>query len=232
VIAAALLAVAPSLSGLMTWDVAIYRALTLLIIACPCALVISTPVTIVSGLTAAARRGVLVKGGVFLENGRKLRWLALDKTGTLTHGKPVCTDRQSFDDTSGDALQRMASLAARSDHPVSRALAAVADTVRDSSRAAIADLHTLGVRTLMLSGDTSQSAQAVARDVGVSEVHGGLMPQDKLAWIESRLGNDGWVGMVGDGINDAPALARQRRLCHGSSRYGYGHRYGRRSADG
>src|SRR5690606_24791508 len=108
---------------------AIYRALALLIIACPCALVISTPVSIVSGLTAAARRGILVKGGVYLEDGRKLAWLALDKTGTLTHGKPVCTDLQVVQAPAGaPALPHAAellaaSLATRSDHPVSRAVA-------------------------------------------------------------------------------------------------------------
>jgi hypothetical protein len=75
-----------------SWHDWIYKALVLLVIACPCALVISTPVTIVSGLAAAARHGILIKGGVYLEEGRKLAWLALDKTGTITHGKPEQTD--------------------------------------------------------------------------------------------------------------------------------------------
>ena len=102
------------------WFGWIYKALTLLVIACPCALVISTPVTVVSGLTAAARQGILVKGGVHLEEGRHLKWLALDKTGTITHGKPVLTEMAVFLNTQVHRLA--ASLAARSDHPVSQAI--------------------------------------------------------------------------------------------------------------
>ncbi|MCY1204145.1 Cadmium-transporting ATPase [compost metagenome] len=286
---AALVAVAPPLLWSQPWFDAIYRALALLIIACPCALVISTPVSIVSGLTAASRRGVLVKGGVYLEEGRNLKWLALDKTGTLTHGKPVQTDMQDWepsDSSRQPAALVAASLAARSDHPVSLAvaaaardagktlldvadfaalpgrgvsgaidgvnfqlgnlrlmreagvsspelearmdelerqgksvialtdgsrvlaLAAVADTVKPTSAAAIADLHALGVRTLMLTGDNTHTAQAIARQVGIDEARGDQLPEDKLAAIESKLARDGRVGMVGDGINDAPALAR------------------------
>ena len=110
------------------WFGWIYKALVLLVIACPCALVISTPVTIVSGLAAAARHGILVKGGVYLEEGRKLAWLALDKTGTLTHGKPVQTDcvvLNGYDEAEVRSLA--ASLASRSDHPVSRALTDAAE---------------------------------------------------------------------------------------------------------
>jgi Cd2+/Zn2+-exporting ATPase len=87
--------VGPLLGG--SWHDWIYRGLALLVIACPCALVISTPVTIVSGLAAAARHGILIKGGVYLEEGYKLAWLALDKTGTITHGKPVLTDTVLLD---------------------------------------------------------------------------------------------------------------------------------------
>ncbi|MGE8657220.1 MAG: heavy metal translocating P-type ATPase [Achromobacter sp.] len=286
---AVLVALLPPLLWGHPWFDAIYRALALLIIACPCALVISTPVSIVSGLTAASRRGILVKGGVYLEEGRNLKWLALDKTGTLTHGKPVQTDLQDWDvcDLTREPAARIAaSLAARSDHPVSLAvanaareagqalldvddftalpgrgvsgkidgvafqlgnrrlmrelgvsdarlearvdeleqqgksvialsdgqrvlaLAAVADTVKPTSAAAIADLHALGVRTLMLTGDNSPTAQAIARQVGIDEARGDQLPEDKLAAIESKLAPAGKVGMVGDGINDAPALAR------------------------
>jgi Cd2+/Zn2+-exporting ATPase len=109
------------------WFDWVYKALVLLVIACPCALVISTPVTIVSGLAAAARLGILIKGGVYLEEGRKLKWLALDKTGTITHGKPVQTDFTVLN--GGDAARvrsLAASLASRSDHPVSRAVAQAA----------------------------------------------------------------------------------------------------------
>ncbi|WP_264460076.1 heavy metal translocating P-type ATPase [Klebsiella pneumoniae] len=107
----------------------IYRALVLLVVACPCALVISTPVSIVSGLAAAARHGILIKGGVYLEEGRKLRWLALDKTGTITHGKPAQTDFVTWGNAlASDSRSIAASLAARSDHPVSKAVAQAAQT--------------------------------------------------------------------------------------------------------
>ncbi|QNM98702.1 heavy metal translocating P-type ATPase [Chitinimonas koreensis] len=266
------------------WYDWIYKALVLLVIACPCALVISTPVTIVSGLAAAARHGILVKGGVYLEEGRKLAWLALDKTGTLTRGKPELA-RTVVLDGSDDAMQLAASLAARSDHPVSQAIAragrrdavaalevdefaalpgqgvrgriggrafllgnhrliealgvctpeletqlfaleedghsvvllsdgervkalfAVADAVKDSSREAVARLHALGIRTAMLTGDNRHTAAAVARQVGIDEARGEQLPADKLAAIE-EYARRGPVGMVGDGINDAPALAR------------------------
>src|SRR5690606_24449834 len=104
-----------------------YRALVLLVVACPCALVISTPVSIVSGLAAAARQGILIKGGVYLEEGRKLRWLALDKTGTITHGKPAQSDFVAWRSTQPAGSRSIAaSLAARSDHPVSKAVAQAA----------------------------------------------------------------------------------------------------------
>lgn len=286
---AVLVALVPPLFLGHAWLDSVYRALALLIIACPCALVISTPVSVVSGLTAAARRGILIKGGVYLEEGRKLRWLALDKTGTLTQGKPVQTDLELLHDASAGgrpALRAAVSLAARSDHPVSRALAqadhaldapldevngfaalpgrgvqgeiggerfqlgnrrlmrelgvstpdiearidayeaagktaialtdgqrvlllaAVADTLKASSAAAVADLHRLGVRTLMLTGDNTRAAQAVAAQAGIDEARGDLLPQDKLDAVEAKLDPALRVGMVGDGINDAPALAR------------------------
>lgn len=285
-VVAVLVAVVPPLAFGGEWFDWIYKALVLLVIACPCALVISTPVTIVSGLAAAARRGILIKGGVYLEGGRKLKALALDKTGTLTHGKPEQTD---FLPLIGDAQQVAAwaaSLAARSDHPVSQAIArkanregvslhevddfaalpgrgvrgridgrmlqmgnhrlakelglsevalqsqlqglerqgktaillmnettvlgifAVADTVKETSRAAVADLQALGVHTLMLTGDNQYTADAIAAQVGISEARGDQLPEDKLKTIESLIGSEGQVGMVGDGINDSPALAR------------------------
>jgi Cd2+/Zn2+-exporting ATPase len=280
-------AIVPPLALGGDWFTWIYKALVLLVIACPCALVISTPVTIVSGLAAAARMGILIKGGVYLEAGRRLAWLAFDKTGTITHGKPVQTDFEALNGWNGAEVRALAaSLASRSDHPVSRALVdaalrdgialrnvegfealagrgtqgriggklyhlgnhrlihergncsddlearltaleeqgktvivltdetsvhglfAVADTVKDNSRQAIAELHALGIRTIMLTGDNAHTARAIAAKVGIDEVRGDLLPLDKLQAIESKLGPAGAVGMVGDGINDAPALAR------------------------
>jgi Cd2+/Zn2+-exporting ATPase len=288
-------AVVPPLAMGAPWVEWIYKALVLLVIACPCALVISTPVTIVSGLAAAARRGILIKGGVYLEQGKDLSWVALDKTGTITHGKPAQTDYAMLVDEAPEARAIAASLAARSDHPVSKAVAAaaqaegialldvtefealagrgtrgrvdgedyclgnhrlihdmgacspelehrlealerqgktvvllarlgedgaavaqamfaVADTVRDTSRQAIAELHALGVKTIMLSGDNPHTAQAIGAQVGIDEARGNQLPQDKADAI-AKLAADthaarGKVGMVGDGINDAPALAR------------------------
>ncbi|MFD3301863.1 heavy metal translocating P-type ATPase [Pseudomonas alcaligenes] len=269
------------------WQEWIYRALVLLVVACPCALVISTPVTIVSGLAAAARKGILIKGGVYLESGKDLALLALDKTGTITQGKPVQTDFLPLKETDID-MHRVsaASLAARSDHPVSKALArhamdnnvslldvedfealpgrgvkgrvkgqllylgnhrlveelglcskeleltlerlerqgktvvilcsdqqplalfAVADTVKETSADAIRQLHELGVKTCMLSGDNEHTALAIAQQVGIDEARGNLLPADKLTVIADMQAQGLTVGMVGDGINDAPALAK------------------------
>ncbi|TWO68107.1 heavy metal translocating P-type ATPase [Caenimonas sedimenti] len=115
----------------LTWPQALYKALVLLVIACPCALVISTPVTVVSGLAAAARRGMLIKGGIYLESARLLKAVAFDKTGTVTEGKPKLVDWKTWGDADqGQAHQLAASLAARSDHPVSKAIAAGLDGER------------------------------------------------------------------------------------------------------
>lgn len=272
----------------LPWIVWIYKALVLLVIACPCALVVSTPVTVVSGLAAAAKAGILIKGGVYLEEGRKLKSIALDKTGTITQGKPVVTELVALNGEKSKSLHLAASLAARSDHPVSGALStywktqpatdgllevsdfealtgrgvkgkingqwyylgnhrlieelkictpetetalnrleadgktvviisddktplllvAVADTVRESSRQAILELHELGIRTVMLTGDNELTAKAIAKSVGIDDARGNLLPEDKLAVINDELSKHGTVGMVGDGINDAPALAK------------------------
>ena len=276
----------PWLAG-WTWLTAIYKALVLLVIACPCALVIATPVTVVSALANAARRGVLVKGGVYLENARRLKAVALDKTGTLTEGKPVLVASEILSKTelSAHVLPAAAALAAQSDHPVSRAIAqglasqdvtagevtqfidrpgsgvegvvsgqrlrlvsvralegtdlvtaelterlavhqaagrsvsllvsdtevlalfAVADTLKDHAPDAVRELHALGVKTVMLSGDHAAAAQAVAAAAGVAEAHGQLLPADKLTRIAELQARSGPTAMVGDGINDAPALA-------------------------
>lgn len=265
----------------------IYKALVLLVIACPCALVISTPVTVVTGLAAAARDGILIKGGLYLEQARQLKALALDKTGTLTVGKPAVTDMVPLaDGAEQETMQLAASLAARSDHPVSTAVArawkerggtfdeaydiealtgrgikgtiggtvyhlgnhrlveelgvcspalearldalekdakslvvlcgpegprliiAVADVVRETSTGAIRDLRALGVHLVVLTGDNDRTAQAIGSRVGVDDVRGNLLPEDKLRAMDELVARYGHVGMVGDGINDAPALAK------------------------
>jgi len=264
---------------------AAYKALVLLVIACPCALVISTPVTIVSGLAAAARRGILIKGGVFLEQARWLTVVALDKTGTVTEGKPRLVDWQVL--AAGQEAAAVepiaAALAGHSDHPVSRAIAqgltarntgmerftalagrgvqadvvgttyvlgnhrlieergqcspaleekllaheqagrtvtllasptevlalfAVADTIKPASREAVAQLRALGIRPVMLTGDNQATASAIAREAGIEEARGNLLPEDKLTAITALQQAHGPTAMVGDGINDAPALAR------------------------
>ena len=267
------------------WTQALYKALVLLVIACPCALVIATPVTVVSGLAAAAQRGILIKGGVYLEEARKLRAIALDKTGTITEGKPrlVATEVLSPFDPEAKVLSWAASLAGHSDHPVSKAIAtslnlpengltdftalpgrgiearldghtlilgnhrliedrglcspeiearlavhenqgrtatllategrvlaifAVADTIKESSREAITDLHRLGVTSVMLTGDNVATATSIARQAGIDDARGNLLPEEKLAAIEELQGRYGPTAMTGDGINDAPALAR------------------------
>lgn len=283
------LAVAPPLLMGGEWATWVYRALVMLVVACPCALVISTPVTVVSGLTAAARRGILVKGGLYLELGDRLRVIALDKTGTLTRGRPTLTETVALQGQGSDALRLAASLASRSDHPVSRAVAqgarglaldeveaftalqgqgvegriggvryrlgnhrlveasgaaspaleerlraleqqgrtavvllaldaagaasalaifAIADTVRPESREAVVQLQALGLRTVMLTGDNRHTANAIAREVGIDDVRSELLPTDKLAAVQVLADGGVPVGMVGDGINDAPALAK------------------------
>lgn len=269
-----------------TWMQAIYKALVLLVIACPCALVISTPVTVVSGLAAAAKRGILIKGGVHLENARKIKAIALDKTGTITQGKPklVATEVLSTDQGETQILRWAADLARHSDHPVSKAIAsglgiegngqlegftalpgrgseakmdglslilgnhrliedrgicspevearlavheaqgrtvtmlasptkvlaifAVADTIKESSREALQQLHDLGVSSVMLTGDNIATAKAIAKQAGIDDARGNMLPEDKLAAIEEMQKRYGFVAMTGDGINDAPALAR------------------------
>jgi Cd2+/Zn2+-exporting ATPase len=288
VVVAVLIAAVPPLVFGAPFQDWFYKALVMLVIACPCALVISTPVTIVSGLAAAARHGILVKGGVHLENGRLIRAVALDKTGTLTHGRPVVTDVIALADRPADGLlQLAASVDAHSEHPVAEAIVAawhgsarrplldvtafealagrgakatvdgglyhlgnhrlveelglctprveaalerleregktavvlvsereplcvlgVADTVRGHSAEAIRELHALGVVSVMLTGDNPTTARAIAAAVGIDDARGSLLPEDKLAAIDDLLARHGTVGMVGDGINDAPALAR------------------------
>ena len=283
-IAVAVAILTPPLLG-WAWMQALYKALVLLVIACPCALVIATPVTIVSGLAAAARRGILIKGGTYLEEARNLRAIALDKTGTITEGKPrlVATEVLPSAIPEAQVLAWASSLASHSDHPVSKAIAtglnlpenvltdfvalagrgieartdgqllvlgnhrlieerklcsaeieahlnthetqgrtvtmlaseqqvlaifAVADTIKESSREAVADLHHLGVVSVMLTGDNVATAACIARQAGIDDARGNLLPEDKLAAVEELQRRYGPTAMTGDGINDAPALAR------------------------
>ncbi|MDR1530375.1 MAG: cadmium-translocating P-type ATPase [Burkholderiales bacterium] len=283
---ALLVAIIPPLFMNGVWTKSVYMALVILVIGCPCALVISTPISIVSGMASAARHGILIKGGTYLEQGRSFDWLALDKTGTITHGKPHLTDIVELSDLGKDKVVAIASsIAARSNHPISKAIAnhakendiplfdiadfaeipgqgargvidgktwrlgnhrmiedlkqcsaeleeaivtlekqgksvvalidergaqslfAVADTLKESSIDAIKELKALGVKTIMLTGDNEHTAKVIAEQAGVDRFKSNLLPEDKLVIIE-RLEKTGKVGMVGDGINDAPALAK------------------------
>lgn len=284
VLAIAVAVLTPWLMG-WTWMQAIYKALVLLVIACPCALVISTPVTVVSALASAARRGILIKGGVYLEEARKLKAVAFDKTGTITEGKPRLVESRLLDAAGdeGAVFAIAASIAGRSDHPVSKAIAeglkreprqvgdftalpgrgvqathegrayvlgnhrlieerglctpaleaelkrheeagrtvtllasghevlalfAVADTIKPSSKAAMAELRALGVTPVMLTGDNAATARAIGAHAGIDDVRGNLLPEEKLGAIKALQQRQGIAGMAGDGINDAPALAQ------------------------
>ncbi|WP_322041986.1 heavy metal translocating P-type ATPase [Paraburkholderia sp. J67] len=286
---AVLIAIGGPLAFGGAWSAWLYKALVLLVIACPCALVVATPVTVVSGLAAAARNGILVKGGVWLERGRLLKAVALDKTGTLTRGAPQLTDAIALTAVSEtEALRLAASLDDASTHPVARAvvagwrerapqtslesvddftvlnglgvtgridgeawhlgnhrlvetlglcspaleaqlarleaagktaivlcssrepvaLFAVADAVRPESAPAMRALKRLGVTPVMLTGDNPTTARAIAGPLGIDDARGNLLPQDKQDAIAELSAQRGMTAMVGDGVNDAPALAR------------------------
>ncbi len=288
VLLAIAVAVVPPLlfgSPFITW---FYRALVLLVVACPCALVISTPVSIVAAISAAARNGVLIKGGAYLEAAGSLRVLAFDKTGTLTRGEPVVTSVVPLGEWTEDDVLSIAAAAERySEHPLGAAIVrnarerglehaqkitntsaqtghgveatvdghlvrvgtpsfvltsgempqverqiasmeqqgqttvlvsfsdeivgviGLADTPRTTARRALQAIKAAGVRTtVMLTGDRQPVAQAIAQQIGVDEIESELLPEQKVAAIERLLERYGSVGMVGDGVNDAPALAR------------------------
>ena len=275
------------------WGVWFYRALVLLVIACPCALVISTPVSIVSGLTAMARRGVLIKGGAFLEAIGQLKALAFDKTGTITEGRPRVIRVLPISTSNEDDIVRIAAaIDTHSDHPLARAVVqysaergletprctnyqartgrgaegeidghyyfvgnhrfthelavcsvetekilagiegqgqsvvvvghrphadcagevlgiiAVGDTMRFNAPEAIASLWTAGLdRLVMLSGDNQRTVDAIARQAGIDEAHGDLLPEEKIEYVRNLLNTRKLVGMIGDGVNDTPAMA-------------------------
>jgi Cd2+/Zn2+-exporting ATPase len=291
-VAALVAAIPPLVFGQSFWGEGgwLMRALQMLVIACPCALVISTPVSLVSAMTNAASRGVLIKGGRYLEALSRVRVFAFDKTGTLTEGRPettdvvdVCTCGECLEDC---GLQHAAALEVQSSHPLAQALLAeararqvdipsaqnvtilsgrgvegtvngaqvtvashahfdkhfphgegichladelaaqgktvvliqhdnkvcamfgVADVPRLTSRQAIADLKASGLHTVMLTGDNRAVAEEIARQVGLDEVQAGLLPEEKVAAIAALAEEHEAVAMVGDGVNDAPALAR------------------------
>ena len=277
--------VPPLFSG--DWLAWFYQALVLLVIACPCALVISTPVSIVAGLATAARHGVLIKGGSFLEAPARLRAIAFDKTGTVTTGRPEVRRIVPFNGhTERDVLERAAALEAHSNHPLAQAivrhaasngilpepveryrelsgrgaeavfrgrpfwigshrlvhdrhaeagnhheviestesagqsvvaigndghlcgLIAVADAVRPTAAGVLRDLRRAGIpRLTMLTGDNEGTAAAVARELGLDEFHAELLPEEKVDVVRALAKEYGSVAMIGDGINDAPALA-------------------------
>lgn len=289
VLVAVAVALAGPLLGSGDWYGWFYQALVMLVIACPCALVLSTPVTVVSGLTAAARHGILIKGGTYLESGRKLRAVAFDKTGTLTTGRAVMTDAVALCDMPLEkALLLAASLDDHSSHPVARAIVSgwrsrqpgaqllavenfsvlsghgvrgivagetwqvgnhrlvealgfcspalearlaglenegksavvlcssagpvalfgVADTLRPESWQAVELLKGQGVEPVMLSGDNAVTAGTVAAHLGIADARANLLPEQKQEAVGELKQRYGMVGMAGDGINDAPALAR------------------------
>lgn len=282
------LALLPPLVTGADWGFWFYNALVLLVIACPCALVISTPVSIVAALAASARAGVLIKGGAYIEAPGKLQAIALDKTGTLTEGRPEVSGLYPLGEISETALlQAAATLEARASHPLAQAILAQAsrqgvarvaaqdtrtvpgrgvegslagqeiwlgsprfaiekgvesllpqgkmaeieasgatlvvvgttaglmgvialrDRLRPGAKQMVAALHDLGVKqVVMLTGDNTATAQAVAQAVGIDEVHAALLPADKVAAVESLTQRYSMVAMMGDGVNDAPAMAR------------------------
>lgn len=285
--AALVIAVVPPLLG-GSWGEWIYRALALLVVGCPCALVISTPVSIVTAIGNAAKRGVLIKGGIHLEEAGRISAVAFDKTGTLTIGVPQVTEFITFGEHEHEMLKISAILEKGSQHPLASAilrkaeaaqvdfkadaeefssitgkgvkgringqryymgspklfaelhtsmeteakrqieelqnqgktvmvlgteakilaLIAVADEVRESSKNVIQKLHELGIKkTIMLTGDNKATADAVGKRLGIAEVKAELLPQDKLEYIKTLRSQYVNVAMVGDGVNDAPALA-------------------------
>ncbi|EAC4381168.1 cadmium-translocating P-type ATPase [Listeria monocytogenes] len=286
---AALIVIVPPLFFNGDWNTWLYQGLSLLVVGCPCSLVISTPVSIVSAIGNSAKNGVLVKGGIYLEEIGGLKAIAFDKTGTLTKGTPTVTDFTTVDSKDEEkCFSIITALESYSQHPLASAILkeadnraisyksvvvdeftsitgkgiqgniegitylvgspklfesiltdnskiienyqrlqqqgktamllgtdkqilaviAVADELRESSKAVIEKLHDLGIEhTIMLTGDNATTAQSIGKQTGVTEIKGDLMPQDKLDYIKSLKETYGKVAMVGDGINDAPALA-------------------------
>lgn len=292
-VVALLMALVPPFVAGGAWSEWVYRSLVLLVIACPCALVIATPVSIVTGLTALARRGVLIKGGAYLEAVGKLRALAVDKTGTITRGRPQVAGIVLLSDLSEEeVLRRAAAIDTHSTHPLAEAVTAavkargiafkpaddyrsitgrgasavidghphfignhklahelgvctpevearlaeienrghslailghkphegcagevlgilgIGDTIRPEVVSALKRLHEVGLeKVVMLSGDNQRTVDAIAKQAGIDEARGDLLPHDKIEHVKRLLAEHQHVGMIGDGVNDAPALA-------------------------
>jgi Cd2+/Zn2+-exporting ATPase len=287
-IAAALVAIVPPLSGMWTWSTAFYRSMGMIIGATPCGLALGTPAAVLAGIAQAARNGVLIKGGAHLENLGAINAMAMDKTGTLTVGKPEVTDVAPVDGVSEQELLTIAAaVERRSQHPLAQAVVrraeadkldlpnagelesltargvrstvggqrveigslrlwqsenihvpqsivdlvnrvqsqgrsivvvrhgerflgvlGIADRPRPNARATLDRLRQLGVRSIvMLTGDNRAVGEAIGREVGVDEVKAELLPEDKVTAIRELVARHGQVAMVGDGVNDAPALA-------------------------
>ncbi|NNU85420.1 cadmium-translocating P-type ATPase [Geobacillus sp. BMUD] len=290
IIFALLLAVIPPLFMGADWSEWIYRGLAVLVVGCPCALVISTPVSIVTAIGNAAKNGVLIKGGIYLEEAGSLKVIAFDKTGTLTKGVPSVTDVVTYNGNENELMTITAAIEKGSQHPLASAiirkaeedglnfndlsveefqsitgkgvkakvnnemyyvgspglfeellpngiqseikeqittlqtqgktvmalgtekeilaLIAVADEIRESSKEVIRKLHQVGIeKTVMLTGDNQRTAEAIGKQVGVSDIKADLLPEDKLNFIKELRDKHQSVAMVGDGVNDAPALA-------------------------
>lgn len=290
IIFALLLAVIPPLFMGADWSEWIYRGLAVLVVGCPCALVISTPVAIVTAIGNAAKNGVLIKGGIHLEEAGSLKVIAFDKTGTLTKGVPSVTDVITYNGNENELMAITAAIEKGSQHPLASAiirkaeedglnfndvsvkefqsitgkgvkakvnnemyyvgspglfeellpngiqseikeqittlqtqgktvmalgtekeilaLIAVADEIRESSKEVIRKLHQVGIeKTVMLTGDNQRTAEAIGKQVGVSDIKADLLPEDKLNFIKELRDKYQSVAMVGDGVNDAPALA-------------------------
>jgi Zn2+/Cd2+-exporting ATPase len=282
ILLAVVVATVPPLFWGMSFDEWFYRALVLLVVSCPCALAISTPVSMVSGITSATRNGVLIKGGEYVEEMGNVQAVVFDKTGTLTEGQLEVTTVLDLNGYStGEVLKIAASMESHSKHPLARAITQKAykadldlyevhdfksltgnglegiinnkkfyigkkslfkgrdfpreklaelenegkttvlvgnekeiigilglmDRVRDSSRNTVQYLKDNGIKTVMLTGDHEKTARAVASQLGLDEFHHDLLPEDKVKKIEEMVSRYGHVAMVGDGVNDAPALA-------------------------
>lgn len=284
VFVAAAVAIIPPLVFGQPLDIWIYRALVLLVISCPCAFLLSTPVAMVSGITSGTRNGVLIKGSKYVEEMKNVNTIVFDKTGTLTEGKLEVTDIIPLNNYSKkEILQIAASLESKSKHPLAEAviqyfeesdmdfkdvknfesvtgngikgringkmfyigkkslfkgnpefpeelinklqnegktaiilgnnehvlgLIGLMDKIRPLSRSTIQGLKERNIKTVMLTGDNEGTASAVASKIGIDEYYAGLLPEDKVKIIDELLDKGGYVAMVGDGVNDAPALAR------------------------